>query len=150
MLSHSLAIDLISSVLLVLDVVEAARPAGTALVFGLGPGLVAVIILAIACLTILVFGYSTQHRSAALAVVAVVVLGIALFFLTVKVEDPNTSTTESLKYNRTAVTRAAVAGILIASTVISLFSVLLMHVIKLRQGHLIGASVHTTHRERLF
>lgn len=36
--------------------------AGTTLVFGLGPALVAMIVLLITCLLLCIFGYSAQHR----------------------------------------------------------------------------------------
>jgi hypothetical protein len=43
--------------------VDAAKPAGTPLVLGLGPGLVAVIVLGFVCVLICAVGYSAENKS---------------------------------------------------------------------------------------
>lgn len=101
---------------------------------------------------------------------------VGLFFLSVNVESAEEVTAKKMKYNQMAVTRSALAALMIAFTVVSLFSVLLLHVIKprqvhwwlavfrwvadlvtifsftarLRQGHYIGEAVHQLNRQRLF
>jgi hypothetical protein len=48
------------------------------------------------------------------------------------------------------VIRGVIAGIMIFFAVISLFAVLLMHIIKPRQGFFIGESAHQIQKQRLF
>lgn len=61
-----------------------------------------------------------------------------LFFLSVNIESRDAVRVKKLRYNQMAVTRSAVAATLIGFSVIALFSVLLLHVIKPRQVLLIN------------
>lgn len=56
-----------------------------------------------------------------------------LFFLSVNIESRDAVRVKKLQYNQMAVTRSAVAATMIGFSVVALFSVLLLHVIKPRQ-----------------
>ncbi|KAJ0403961.1 hypothetical protein P43SY_009454 [Pythium insidiosum] len=123
---------------------------GTPLVFGLGPGLVAILVLAVACLVICVCGYSSRYKTLFAIALAVIIGATTLFFATVNVKGAPSPATKAERYNHTAVARSAVAGVMIAFTVVALFALLLLDVIKHRQGHFIGEAAAPKRWQRAF
>lgn len=109
------------------------------------------IVLAIACVIICLVGSASQAKTRFVIPVVVIVGCTTLFFATVSVHDPHDTSSDTTKrYNRTAMARSAVAGVMIGFTVISGFSLLLTHMISARQGQLIGEATRRSLDPRVF